>query len=79
MPEQSWRHESYRLSVANVLEASIVVESRGGMMTGHELDTFLAGAKVELIPVTIAHVDAAQRAWRRFGKGNHLATLNFGE
>ena len=68
-----------RMSVANVLEVSIVVEARGGAEAGHELDLFLERAAVEPVPVTAAHVEAARRAWRRFGKGNHPAALNFGD
>lgn len=34
---------------------------------------------VELVSVTPEHVTAARRAWRRFGKGNHPAALNFGD
>ena len=68
-----------RMSVANVLEASIVVEGRGGAAAGHELDRFLENAAIELVPVTADHLDAARRAWRRFGKGNHPAALNFGD
>ena len=30
------------------------------------------------MPVTLEHLKAARRAWRRFGKGNHPAALNFG-
>lgn len=68
-----------RMSVANVLEASIVLEARGGAAAGHELDTFLQDAAIELTPVTAEHMDAARRAWRRFGKGNHPAALNSGD
>ena len=68
-----------RMSVANVLETSIVAESRGGAAAGHELDVFLERAGIELIPVTLEHLEAARRAWRRFGKGNHPAALNFGD
>ena len=68
-----------RMSVANVLEASIVVERRGGDTAAHELDTLLESAEIELVPVTIEHLEAARRAWRRFGKGNHPAALNFGD
>ena len=68
-----------RMSVANVLEASIVLEGRGGTAAGHELDVFLKDAAIELVPVTVAHMEAARRAWRRFGKGNHPAALNFGD
>ncbi len=34
---------------------------------------------MELVPVTSAQVEAARRAWRRFGRGNHPARLNFGD
>ena len=68
-----------RMSVVNFLEAAIVLESRSGAAAGHELDAFLEEARVELAPVTPDHAEAARRAWRRFGKGNHPAGLNFGD
>ncbi len=68
-----------RMSVANMLETSIVLESRGGVAAGHELDVFLEKAVIELAPVTAEHAEVARRAWRRFGKGNHPAALNFGD
>ena len=67
------------MSVANVLEASIALEGRGGAAAGHELDTFLEDAAVEPMPVTAEHLEAARRAWRRFGKGRHPAALNHGD
>lgn len=57
----------------------MVVESRGGAKAGHELDVLLERAGIELVPVTSEHAHAARRAWRRFGKGNHPAGLNFGD
>ena len=68
-----------RMSVASVLEAAIVLEARGGAAAGHELDTFLQDAATELTPVSAEHLDAARRAWRRFGRGNRPAALNFGD
>ena len=68
-----------RMSVVALLEAAIVIESRGGVTAGHELDVFLDTASIELVPVTAEQVDAARRAWRRFGKGNHSASLNFSD
>ena len=68
-----------RISVANALEASIVVEGRGGVAAADELDAFLETTGIELAPVTAEHFVAARRAWRRFGKGNHPAALNFGD
>ena len=68
-----------RMSAANVLEVSIVVEGRGGEAAGHELDVFLNKAEIALMPIMAEHVEAARFAWRRFGKGNHRAALNFGD
>ena len=68
-----------RMSVASFLEATIVLESRSGPASGHELDFFLARGPIELVPVTPDQAQAARRAWRRFGKGNHPAGLNFGD
>ena len=67
------------MSAANLLETSIVVESRGGSAAGYELDVFLERAGIELVPVTPRQVEAARLAWRRFGRGNHPARLNFGD
>ncbi len=67
------------MSTANFLEASIVLESRSGGTSGHDLDIFLERGRIELAPVTQEQAHAARRAWRRFGKGNHPAGLNFGD
>lgn len=68
-----------RMSVANMLETSIVVESRGGADAGEELDAFMALAGIEPVPVTAEQLAAARQAWRRYGKGRHPAALNFGD
>ena len=53
--------------------------AEGGTAAGYELDTFLKDAAIELVPVTLEHMEAARRAWRRFGKGNHPVALNYGD
>ena len=70
---------SRRISAATLLEATIVLESRFGPTAGHELDAFLRRAHIELEPVTPEQAQTARQAWRRFGKGNHPAGLNFGD
>ena len=70
---------SRRMSVASLLETTIVLENRNGPAAGYELDAFLQEAGIELEPVTPDQAQAARRAWRRFGKGNHPAGLNFGD
>lgn len=67
------------LSVATLLEATMVVEGRGGPSAGAHLDSFLRSADVEFVDVTPEQAEAARVAWRRFGKGNHPARLNFGD
>ena len=68
-----------RMSIANALEASIVVEGRGGAAAGYEFDLFLDTARITLTPVTAEQFEAARSAWRRYGKGNHRAALNYGD
>ena len=68
-----------RMSVANVLEAAMVLESRGGRAAGNTLDAFLASAEITTAPVTVAQLEAVRDAWRRYGKGKHPAALNFGD
>ena len=68
-----------RMPTANFLEAALVVEGRAGLAGGHELDLFVGRAAIELVPVSVEHAQAARQAWRRFGKGNHPAGLNFGD
>jgi ribonuclease VapC len=67
------------MSTANFFETSMVLEGLTGVASGHELDSFIEGAPIQLIAVTAAHAQAARRAWRQFGKGNHPAALNFGD
>ncbi len=68
-----------RMSAINLFEASIVVESRAGLLGGDQLDALLERASIQVAPVTIEHVASARRAWRRFGRGNHPARLNLGD
>jgi ribonuclease VapC len=68
-----------RMSMVALLETTMVIEGRSGPEAGNDLDLFLQEADIELTPVTREQVEAARRAWRRFGKGNHPAALNFGD
>lgn len=67
------------VSAATLLEAAIVIEARYGDAGGRELDRWLSSIGAEIIPVDLALVEAARRAWRKFGKGRHTAGLNFGD
>ena len=68
-----------RLSVVSLVEATIVIERRRGTDGRRALDELLVEAEIELMPVTAEQAESARRAWRRFGKGNRPAGLNFGD
>lgn len=67
------------ISAATVLEATIVLETRFGDSGGREFDLWLLKVGAEIVPVDIDQVDAARRAWRRYGRGRHAAALNYGD
>ncbi len=67
------------MSVANFLEAVMVLEGRSGLAAGRILDTYLQQARIVLEPVTVEQAHAARQAWRRYGRGNHPAALNYGD
>jgi ribonuclease VapC len=67
------------LSVANLLETSIAIESRKGEAGSRELDLFVYRAAIEPIVVDPDQMEIARLAWRRFGKGRHPAGLNYGD
>ena len=62
-----------------LLEATMVLEGKAGPSVSFALDALLARFGIELVPVTLEQAEAARIGWRRFGKGNHPARLNFGD
>ena len=68
-----------RMSAANFFEAAMVVESRTGAAGGLDLDRLIERGQVRLEPVTPEQAHVARHAWRRFGRGNHPAALNYGD
>lgn len=67
------------VSVASYVEAAIIIDDRFGTEGGRDLKLFLIEAGIEIEPVTVAQADLAREAYRRFGRGNHPARLNFGD
>jgi ribonuclease VapC len=64
------------LSAGTLLEAQIVA-ARKGCRPG--LDELLASIPFDIIDVTATRAEEAAAAYRRFGKGLHPASLNFGD
>ena len=71
--------ESLQISAASVLEVGIVVESRYGETARRIFDQWMETADIEVVVVTREQVQAARDGFRRFGKGRHPASLNFGD
>ena len=68
-----------RVAAPTWFETSLVLTR----MMGPRLEVFLAGIQrqfaVQFVPFSVEHVEVAMDAWRRYGKGNHPAKLNFGD
>jgi ribonuclease VapC len=71
--------QSRLVSAATLLESAIVIEAKKGEAGGRELDLLVHRAEIAVVPVDAEHVAEARRAWRRFGRGRHVAGLNFGD
>lgn len=74
------RSRPARMSVANHLEAAIVLDSRADPAVGRRLDDLVAQAQIELVPVSVEQAAIARAAHRDYGRGSgHPARLNFGD
>jgi ribonuclease VapC len=68
------------LSVANYLEAAVVLDRHPARRAGEKLDRYLVTGQVELADVTESQARIARSAYRNFGWGTgHPAGLNFGD
>ncbi len=67
------------LSVATLVETSIVLEVRYGAEGIRDLDEFLVTIGASIVPVNAEQGHLARQAFRRYGKGRHAAGLNFGD
>jgi ribonuclease VapC len=68
-----------RMSVANWLEVSMLIEEKGGRLASLRFDEFFRTAGIELVPVDVDQAEAARNAWRYFGRHKHSARLNFSQ
>ncbi|MFY7959776.1 MAG: type II toxin-antitoxin system VapC family toxin [Elsteraceae bacterium] len=66
-----------RISVANYVELSMVVESQLGPEAGRQAEAFLRRAGIIIEPISVAHGEIARQAFLDFGKVRHKAGLNF--
>jgi ribonuclease VapC len=68
-----------RISAATLVEATMVIEGRGGPEMADVIDALLLRVGAEVCPVTAETARIARDGWRRFGKGRHRARLNLGD
>lgn len=68
-----------RMSVANHLELSMVLESQLGSDAMRQADAFFRRAGIGIESVTLDQGELARQAFLDFGKGRHPAGLNFGD
>ena len=68
-----------KMSAANYAEAGIVIDANDDEPLSERLDQLIALLGIEIEPVTHDHALIARRAYRSFGKGYHVARLNFGD
>jgi ribonuclease VapC len=68
-----------RISAANFLELSMVLEGQIGMEALRQCDMFFRRAGITIEPFTIEQAYLARQAFHDFGKGRHPAGLNLGD
>lgn len=67
------------ISAATLLEASIVMQTRGGDAGVGDLDDLLAALSVRTVAVDAAQAELARGAFRQYDKGRSPAGLNYGD
>lgn len=74
-------HMQVLISAGTLVELMIVADNRDSLASGERLDRFLdrIADRLQVVPVTREQANIARQAYRRFGKGNHPAALDFGD
>jgi ribonuclease VapC len=67
------------VGVPTLVETAIVLSARLRQDARGSLSRFLMEGSITTVPFGDAHLAAAVDAWLRYGKGRHMASLNFGD
>ena len=70
------REDDFAISAATAVEALIVADGRG---LRHRMERLIEGSGFEIVELTASRVQLVADAYRRWGKGHHRASLNFGD
>ncbi|MDR3531468.1 MAG: type II toxin-antitoxin system VapC family toxin [Rhodopila sp.] len=68
-----------RMSVANWVEAAMVVDSRKNPRAKARFEDLIQELGMELVPVTVEAAYRSRSAHADYGRGNHPAKLNYGD
>ncbi len=68
-----------QISAASILEAHIVILHKFGEAALFDLDSLVREARLKIESITVDQLDYARRAYVLYGKGRHVAGLNFGD
>ena len=71
--------DTLKMSVANWLEASLVIQGLKQPAIAAKFDELLARLDVQLVPVDVQQAALARVAGLRFGRKHHKAKLNHGD
>ena len=71
--------EARRVSAVSYVEAAVVVDSGNNAVASRRFDEFFRVSRIAVEAVTPQQAEIARQAYRDFGKGRHLAGLNFGD
>ena len=70
---------SVAISAPTLLETALVIEGQAGEKGRHDLDELLEELEPRIVAFSPEQVTIAREAFRRYGKGKHVARLNFGD
>ena len=70
---------SLKMSVANYLEAAIVIDGNDDEVLSERLDAVIRHFEIDVVSISFHHARIAREAYRSYGKGRHKARLNFGD
>jgi ribonuclease VapC len=71
--------ETLLVAPPTLVETAIVIANRLKTDPVPLIAAFLRNARVEVVPFTHVHYEAAASAFLRYGKGRHPAALNYGD
>jgi ribonuclease VapC len=71
--------DALRMSVVNYAEAAVRIDRFRDDESSRDFDDFMLRTGIELYAVTPQLAEDARSAYRRYGRGNHAASLNLGD